>query len=54
MTEITPQETLASLQAARAGIVAALDMHVTRAEELAAEVARIDEEIAQVKALGGT
>lgn len=39
-------ELLDHLTAVRAGVYAALEMHIRRSEELAGECARIDEEIA--------
>ncbi len=40
---------LSTLMAVRAGVYAALEMHIRRSEELAGECARIDEEIAAAK-----
>ncbi len=38
-------ELLSHLTAVRAGVYAALEMHIRRSEELAGECAKIDEEI---------
>ncbi len=48
MTESTPNPVLASLQAQLAAVVAAMNMHIERAEKLAAESEQIQFEISQI------
>lgn len=46
----TPEVRIASLRAQRAGLLAALQMHVDRSEDLARAIAALDAELAQVAA----
>jgi len=46
----TPEARIASLRAQRAGLIAALEMHVNRSEDLARAVAVLDAELEQVAA----
>ena len=48
MTDPTPNPELASLQAQLAAVVAAMNMHVERAEKLAGEAEQIQFEISQL------
>jgi len=48
MTETPPNPELISLQAQLASVVAAMNMHIERAEKLAAECEQIQFEIAQI------
>lgn len=48
MTENTPNPELSALQGQLAGVVAALNMHMKRSEELAAEMEQIQFEISQL------
>lgn len=48
MTETTPDQHVISLQGQLAGIVAAMNMHIRRAEELAFEMEQIQAEINQI------
>ncbi len=49
MTETTPNPTLTALQGQLVGVIAALNMHIRRAEELAAEMEHIQFEISQIQ-----
>lgn len=46
MTDPTPEQNRASLEAQLAAIIAAMNMHIERAEKLAAESERLQQEIA--------
>lgn len=48
MTETPPNQVLISLQAQLASVVAAMNMHIERAEKLAAESDQIQFEISQL------
>jgi hypothetical protein len=48
MTEISPNSNLASLQAQLSAVIAALNMHMKRSEELAVEVESIQYEISEI------
>ncbi len=45
--ENTPGQNISALQGQLAGVIAAMNMHMRRAEELAAEMERIQYEISQ-------
>lgn len=48
MTEKPPNPELSALQGQLAGVIAALNMHVKRSEELAVEMEQIQFEISQI------
>jgi hypothetical protein len=48
MTENQPNPELSALQGQLAGVIAALNMHMKRSEELAAEMEQIQFEMSQV------
>jgi capsule polysaccharide export protein KpsE/RkpR len=52
MTESQPDQELISLQAQLASVVAAMNMHIERAEKLAAESERLQQEIGAI--VGGS
>jgi len=51
MTESTPNQNLIALQGQLAGVIAALNMHMKRSEELAGEMEQIQFEISQIGAV---
>ncbi len=48
MTENRPNQDISALQGQLAGVLAALNMHMKRSEELAIEVEQIQYEISQI------